>query len=74
MLLERPLYQRCFTEQDYGVLIDRYGAMEQSQLIEVVRAAISRLSNQLKQDNPTSTVYPADNNERHNAPKRQEYL
>ena len=44
VLLERPLYQRCFTEQDYGVLIDRYGAMEQSQLIEVVRAAISRLT------------------------------
>lgn len=44
VLLEKPLHQRCFTKQDYRVLTNRYGAMEQSQLIEVVRSAVSRLT------------------------------
>ncbi len=44
VLLEKPLCRLCFTEQDYGALMSRCGAMERPQLATLVRAAISRLA------------------------------
>lgn len=46
VLLEKPLCRPCFTEQDYGTLTSRYGAMEQRQLAALVRSAISHLAGQ----------------------------
>lgn len=46
VLLEKPLCRPCFTEQDYGTLTSRYGAMEQRQLAALVRSAISLLAGQ----------------------------